>query len=173
MSVYVLDTPALLGLPLGQLRGRLVTVKEVIDEAQSPELRAKVEAALASGRVRIQEPTAESVRKVRDGARATGDRISRTDAKVLALALDLAESDPVILTDDYAVQNLASKFGIRWRGVRAPGIARVVEWGYRCSGCGREVRKSSGRCPVCGAELKREERRSRNLDPAGPNQAFK
>jgi endoribonuclease Nob1 len=103
--------------------------------------------------LKVTEPTADSLKRVREAAKCTGDsgRISQTDAGVLALALDIGAS---ILTDDYSIQNLATYLGIPYRPVGTKGIREMFRWRWRCVGCGRTFDKEHLECPVCGSELR-------------------
>jgi len=110
--------------------------------------------------IQFVSPGRESLEKVREAARLTGDdiRLSQVDMEVLALALELKAT---VLTDDYSIQNLAAQLGIDYKGVEKEGIRRVIRWGYKCSGCGRTYSVSHRECPVCGSLLKSYGRRKR------------
>jgi UPF0271 protein len=77
--------------------------------------------------------------------------LSPADRDILALALELGA---VLITDDFAVQNVAHRLGIATRSIRQRP-ARAIRWRYRCSGCGRYWQEP-GDCPVCGAQIKRK-----------------
>jgi UPF0271 protein len=85
-------------------------------------------------------------------ATASGDAgvLSEADIDLLALARDLSA---VIVTDDFAVQNVAIRMGIETQQIQQRR-ARRVRWRFRCTGCGRYYRES-GDCPICGAPMKR------------------
>lgn len=69
--------------------------------------------AVESGRIRIIEPTLETIDEVKASATSAGDSfyLSKTDLQVLALALEFKRRgyDPQIVTDDYSIQNIAKK----------------------------------------------------------------
>ena len=108
---------------------------------------------LAGAGLRVCEPAAEDLERVRAAADKSGDRgvISATDGDVLALALGLSAA---ILTDDFAIQNVAAALGIAVQPIQQRAAKRIA-WKYRCSGCGRYF-KNGGECPVCGAIIKRK-----------------
>ena len=162
MTVYVLDTSALIGISPGLLGGRLVTVEEVIKEAKSLELATKIEVALLSGKIQILQPSRASVARVLRAMRASGDKLSSTDIKLLALALDFQKQEAILLTDDYALQNLASRLGILYQKLREPGIKKEVQWVHECQGCGRKVSPFTSECPVCGSPVRRRKITSKN-----------
>jgi len=133
------------------LSGELYTTPGVIDELLDLRSKCRYEALLAGG-LCIREASAESARKVRDAARSVGDAeaLSATDTGILALALDIGGE---ILTDDFAVQNVAQKLGIPVRPMQQRRAKRRV-WKFRCPGCGQGA-EGPGICPVCGLRIKR------------------
>jgi len=145
----VLDTSALFSmnkLP----KGELYTTPGVIGEMKKyGDERAGYLAAL----VNVIEPTKESMKRVREGARITRDssRLSPVDMEVVALARDL---DAAILTDDYSIQNLAKYLGISYSPVNIQGITELVKWRLKCLGCGRVWDEPYPECPVCGSKLR-------------------
>lgn len=106
--------------------------------------------------VNVVEPKKEFVTRVEQAARETGDLdvLSRADAEVLALALQLGA---VLVSNDYAVQNVASRLGIEWQGTRG-GMEREIEWEWYCPACGRRYARRQ-ECVVCGTETKRRPKR--------------
>jgi UPF0271 protein len=163
VKVLVLDTSALImGLdPLG-LEFQSYTVPEVTQELRDqagPSYRLAI--STSSGKLKIQSPTLQSLKRVRDRAEALGDRIvlSKADASVLALALDLIgeSGDPIVVSDDYAVQNVAEGIGITYQSLATLGIRQKFEWTYYCPACFRSYSGGEAEvCEVCGTKLKRK-----------------
>jgi UPF0271 protein len=93
--------------------------------------------------------------------------LSATDKQVLALGLQLRDEmlEPVIVSDDYSVQNMADALGLRHRGLATPGIKRQFTWTLYCPGCRREYAKPQPDdvCPICGTELKRRPSRKKDI----------
>ncbi len=159
MPKYVLDTSALLSgreFPDGELY-----VPSAVTEEMRPggRMRRKMELHLEV-RIKIMEPTPESVAVVKEKARETGDagRISNTDAQVLALALDLG-AEAVVLTDDYSIQNLAKALGAKYHSMQTSGIKSVFQWEYVCAGCRRKYDAPREICPECGSEVRTRRRK--------------
>lgn len=102
----------------------------------------------------MEEASPESVEEVKEAARKTGDihKLSDTDIKVLAKALDEIKkgNEVVLVTDDYAIQNVAMSLGIRFDGILHRQISKEFKWVKVCRGCGRRI--ESEICPVCGSE---------------------
>lgn len=91
---------------------------------------------------------------VRDHASGTGDLDVLSDADIAALAL-AGEHQAVLVTDDYAVQNVASVLGVETQPFSQEGISRTITWVWYCPGCKVHEGTQKGRCPICDTELKR------------------
>lgn len=152
----VLDTSALLS-GLG-FEGEAYLPSSVLREARGRGIDARLESLLET-RARVLEPREEELRRVRAAARESGDdaRLSPVDHDVLALALQL---EAQVVSDDYAIQNVASRLGLPHRPALLPGIREEIGWSFRCTGCGRFWPAHEAPCPVCGAPLKRVRRRA-------------
>jgi endoribonuclease Nob1 len=108
---------------------------------------------LAGGTIQVRDPDPQAVLKIREVSRHSGDLpvLSDTDIDLLALAAELGGA---IVTDDYAIQNVANHVGIPVIPIHQRTAAKRT-WKYRCLGCGRYY-KDIGECPVCGAIIKRK-----------------
>lgn len=145
----VLDTSAFfIEVPLD---GELFTTPEVVMELKDLRSRARFEVLSARG-LFVREPGLESRSRVDAAAAGSGDAtvISTADREILSLALEIGAC---LVTDDFAVQNIALTLGIPIRSL-LQRKARFRKWRFRCTGCGRT---SSGpaECPVCGSPMKR------------------
>ena len=134
------------------LDGPMATTPSVVGELADLHAKCRFEVLLATG-LSVREPGDEALARVDEAAHRTGDAgvLSGTDREILALALELSA---VLVTDDFAVQNVAHRLDIETRSIRQRP-ARAIRWRYRCSGCGRYWREP-GDCPVCGAPIKRK-----------------
>jgi len=160
VKMYILDTSALAGgIAPGLINAKLLTVREIVEEAKSLEVRSQIETALLSKKIEIRQPSRESLRRVEKAMKESGDKISRGDLHLLALALDL-KGDAVLLTDDYALQNLAARLDIACRRIRTPGIKEVFVWESVCPGCGRRFQAFEQKCSVCGLKLERKPKKA-------------
>ena len=153
---YVLDASAFIyGIAPG---GEMETVPEVYAEVKDERSRLKLE--LMEG-LKVIEPGGCYVARVAEAARDTGDdqRISKADGDLLALALQETEAgkETIIMTDDYAVQNMARRLGIRAAALRQKKSRHSVAWEKRCTGCGRSYAEGEV-CPVCGSPLRLKKR---------------
>lgn len=132
--------------------GEAYTTPSVVAELVDLRSKCRYEALLATGLI-VREPDECHRNAVETAAAECGDaeRLSGTDREILALALELAA---VLVTDDFAVQNVAHRLKISTRSIHQRS-ARPIRWRFRCSGCGRFYREA-GECPVCGAAIKRK-----------------
>ncbi|MFW6265787.1 MAG: NOB1 family endonuclease, partial [Halanaeroarchaeum sp.] len=96
-----------------------------------------------------------TLQTVRQAAKRTGDAtvLSETDVRLLAAALEL---DATLVTDDYAMQNVADDLDLAVEVVAQEGITERRDWRYQCRGCGREFDEHRERCPICGSQLSRK-----------------
>jgi len=89
-------------------------------------------------------------------AEKTGDldSLSVTDIRVLALVNDFKREGCTIISDDYAVQNVAEKLGIKYISIFNKKITKLINWKKYCESCDKYYDK--GRlCKICGGKLKR------------------
>ncbi len=103
---------------------------------------------------RVVEADKKIVEKVKEASKKTGDYdvLSQTDFEVLALGY---QENATIVTDDYAIQNVASYLKIKFISAGISEIKEQRKWKWRCTGCGRYYRKYYKECPVCGSPLRR------------------
>jgi rRNA maturation endonuclease Nob1 len=156
---YVLDTGALIEMPLHELRVGLSAISQMDEvERHSPE-RAMI---LESQGPVFATPQPESVKSAHRAATASGDisGLSEVDVEVLALAL---ESGLPLVTDDYRLQNICESLGHSWRPAVTEGIKERWSWQLVCPGCGTiapaassptKSRGEHGNCADCGAGLR-------------------
>jgi UPF0271 protein len=100
-------------------------------------------------------PDGETVERIERAARETGDyeELSRTDIRLVAATFEL---DGTLVTDDYAMQNVAEKLEVDVEVIAREGIDEQRNWLFQCQGCGREFDEQHDRCPVCGSALSRK-----------------
>jgi UPF0271 protein len=147
--------------PLG-LDFESYSVPEVADELREqtgPSYRLAI--SKSSGKLRIRSPSSSSLKEVAEKASVLGDRVvlSKADTGVLALALELRTEGkaPVIVSDDYAVQNVAEGIGIAYQSLATLGIREKFNWTYYCPACYRRYDQADFQvCQICGTKLKRK-----------------
>ncbi len=154
-KVYVIDTSGFIA-QVEFRDGTTVTVPAVVDEIMDSTSRLRFDLLKDAG-LRVELPDVACREKVRSVAISTGDSsvLSVTDVDILAKALELKSGCGVILvTDDYAIQNVAANLGIEYMTTSTSGIKKKVVWVIKCTGCGNVV-ESGNECPICGSGVRR------------------
>ena len=148
----ILDTSAILSRRVSLMQGNVATTTSVLDEIRLGKIARYT--GFSSDMMDILAPGKESLAAAREAAEATGDlhELSRTDLDVIALCLDL---NGILVTDDYAMQNVASRLGLEFMGADLKPIDRDIKWQYRCTGCGKIFQQHVEICQVCGHQTKR------------------
>ncbi|MEM3064935.1 MAG: nucleotide-binding protein [Candidatus Nitrosotenuis sp.] len=108
---------------------------------------------LDAGRLQVIEPDPEKVDVVVERSKKTGDyqNLSEADVSAVALALQL---EVEIVTDDFAVSNLAKNLGLTVVPIMTKGIKVVGRWLYYCPACKKEF-SALDTCPICANKLRR------------------
>jgi len=183
-QALVLDTSAfIMGYnPLGSEDEQYSTpsVREELRPGETPRLRFEV--AEASGRLKATQPPGELLEELEASGLfgQTGGELSEADREILALAVWLKREglEPVLVTDDYDVQNVAEAAGLRYASLANLGIRYRYGWTMLCPGCGRVHPRREGAvtCRVCGATLvrrvSRAERALRRLPKASEGRSL-
>ncbi len=108
----------------------------------------------------VKPPSPQARETVEAISRSTGEKgyVSEADRDVVALALDLKGSglEPLIVSDDYAVQNLAEHLNLRYGSLANFGIVHKFRWVMYCPACHRKFKPPEKKCRVCGTDLKRK-----------------
>jgi UPF0271 protein len=111
--------------------------------------------AMEGAGMHIHIPADNTVETIERAATETGDagELSGTDVRLVAAAFEL---DATLVTDDYAMQNVAEHLGVAVEVIAREGITEQREWRFQCQGCGREFDDHRDRCPICGSDLSRK-----------------
>jgi len=164
----VLDTSAfLVGFDPFSVREEQVTAPKVQEEIKKKSMTwVRFKTAVENRKLKVKTPPEEFLKKVKASAITVGDSffLSETDMQLLALALELkaAGYKPQIVSDDYSIQNVATKMGIEFAALATFGIRRLLEWVRYCPACHKEYAAdySQTKCTICGTELKRKPRKT-------------
>lgn len=140
----------------------MYTTPQVFDEVargKSVEMRAR--GLIDSGRLKILSPDMESIAKISSSSREIEGSSILTDAdlSIIALGIEMTKQTSgkkvVIVTDDYAIQNVASSLNVEYQPVMTKGIRDKGDWLVYCPGCGREQEKETKLCEICGTAYRR------------------
>ena len=131
----------------------VVSVPEVHEELEG-EHALRFDAMEGSG-MTIHVPAPEAITNVERAARGSGDaaELSDTDIRLIAAALELHAT---LVTDDYAMQNVAERLDVPVEPIARDGITEEREWRFQCVGCSRTFDENKERCPICGSDLSRK-----------------
>jgi UPF0271 protein len=160
-KVYVIDTSGFIAR--AEFRdGTTVTVPAVVDEIIDSTSRLMFDLLKDIG-LRVELPERNYREVVRSAAISTGDAsvLSVTDVDILAKALEMnSEYEVILVTDDYAIQNVAANLGIEYRTAATSGIKKKIVWELKCTGCGNIVESGNAvesgiECPICGSGIRR------------------
>ncbi|SFM49955.1 NOB1 family endonuclease [Methanolobus profundi] len=157
MEYYIADSAVFI-MGAGLEPHRMITIPSVVNELKSNEASMRFELARESG-ARVEMPGEDFREAVLKIAKETRDceELSATDVDILAKALEYKDNS-VLLTDDYAVQNVARVMGIEVKPVAQKKIKDVLVWQKQCAGC-RRYFDSGDVCPVCGSALRKRRKR--------------
>ena len=113
-----------------------------------------IQILIETKRIIINEPEDRFLTAAIDSAKKSGDfsNLSDVDVSIIALSLQL---EAELVTDDFAVSNVAKNLSIKVIPVMTDGIKNIVTWMYYCPGCRTNFSKIT-ECPRCGNKLKRK-----------------
>ncbi len=161
-TVLVLDTCAILsGFAIHLSDTPQFTTPEVLNELRSDKIGSTTQLPLVNeASIGVSTPDEASMRRVNEVVDKVGEAsLSVTDRSLIALALELKNKgyEPVLVTDDYALQNLAAIMDFSFQPYVERGISHRYQWKLICPGCFREYEFSTnmGTCSVCGTKLKK------------------
>jgi UPF0271 protein len=152
LKVLVLDTSAFI-MGFNPTRpGEVYTVPAVEDEL--------LRGTMTQLRFHVNKEKGKVILKFPSPRTKAGEKghVSQADREVVALALDLKRDgqDPVIVSDDYAVQNMAEHLHLSYGSLANFGIAHKFDWIMYCPACHRRSTGPEKTCRVCGTDLKRK-----------------
>ena len=155
MVFRVLDATAFYaGIPFTS-NDSFMTTSAIYDEVEHIKKKhGALEMLQQTNRLQIREPSDEFITLVKNASVKTGDSttISKQDITIIALAL---ENKIELITDDFAVTNVARQLKIQTLSLMTQGISTVGKWIIYCSMCGKEFSKEK-ECPICGSKLNRK-----------------
>jgi rRNA maturation endonuclease Nob1 len=96
-----------------------LTINEVMDEFKDFRSKTLADSALKQGQLSLIEPKPEFVQAAQEFMASIGLVLSKTDAHLLAAALQLQAEDKEfeVLTDDYSLQNALQLKKIAFKGI--------------------------------------------------------
>ena len=155
MAFRVLDSSAFYaGIPFRSNEPSYIThlIYNVIEHIKKDHDAIRI--LIETKRLMINEPDNQFIITANNAAKKSGDfpNLSHEDISAIALSIQLKAE---LVTDDFAVSNVAKNLSIKVVPVMTSGIKNVVTWKYYCPGCKTDFSKVT-ECPRCGNRLKRK-----------------
>ena len=155
MAFRVLDSSAFYaGIPFSSNEPSYITSLVYNEIEHIKKDHDAIRILIETKRLTINEPENKFVIAANDAAKKSGDfsNLSDEDVSTIALSLQLKAE---LVTDDFAVSNVAKNLNIKVIPVMTTCIRNVVTWRYYCPGCKVNFSKTT-ECPRCGNKLKRK-----------------
>ena len=158
-KVYVLDASAIIGGFSSKKYQNFITAS-VIAEIKDLKSKLILESAIEQRSITIMEPELMDIKNVSKVIRKSGDvlRLSEEDKNLVALAFKLKResNDPIVVTDDYSMQNVLKIVKIPYRSVLTEGIKGIYGWVKVCKGCKKKYPPEYmyDECEICGTRIK-------------------
>ena len=148
--------------PLSVHEGQFTTHSVLRELRPNSTSRTRIQLAIESRKLSIHTPSVSSLKAVEEAAHTIGDIsvLSRADKDVLAVAVDLSRTglSPKLISDDYAVQNVAEFLDLKYVSLTTLGIRYRFKWVLYCPACKRRYTPDIENqvCSICGTQLKRK-----------------
>ena len=150
--MYILDTCAF--FTQKHPEGEFITVPGIKDEIINKQSKQYYENMLST-KLKIMKASVQSYKIVKEKAKETGDYgvLSNIDLDIIALGY---ESRGIIVTDDFAIQNVALALEIDFVSCSNKAITEKRIWKYKCTACHHKEKEKRNDCPICGnTEIRR------------------
>ncbi len=137
---------------LPHLSGDIYIPESVYKEIRSQLAKNIFELLNSKYKISIIQPEQKFIEIINNIIHKLGqNNLSSPDIDILALAIYLKQFDDVtIITDDYAIRNIAHELDIKSRGVKTTGGNKKRKYFYRCTACGTVFQYKIDNCDVCG-----------------------
>ncbi|QKR00402.1 NOB1 family endonuclease [Metallosphaera tengchongensis] len=154
MEKIIFDTAGFLG-GLQNSFDKVFTTPQVVEEVKDSRSMGNLSFSIITNKIVVMEPSQSALKKVEKVLRDLNEfSLTKTDKSVIALAVDL--NPAVVFTDDFAVQNVLIKLGIKFTPVRLGRTAQEIKsFSYVCESCGRTYREPKSECEVCGGKIRK------------------
>jgi UPF0271 protein len=111
-----------------------------------------LETLILNERIKILEPSEESLKLIKSSITQIGEtRLSDADISIIALA---KEFNVPLVTDDFAICNLAKTLSIELLNLGTKGIKDSRKWVKFCKSCGKGYPSTQTVCSLCGNKLR-------------------
>ena len=130
--------------------GEFFTAPGITNEIVNKQSKQYFENMLST-KLSVLKPKTISSEKVEMQAKETGDYdvLSKNDLEIIALGYELQGT---IVTDDFAIQNVASALGLNFVSCSGKEITEQRVWKYKCTACNHRDKEKRSDCLVCGSK---------------------
>mgnify|MGYP000078343893 CR=1 FL=1 len=144
--MFILDTCAF--FTQKHPEGKFITAAGIDSEIINKQSKQYFE-NMRSTKMEIMVPDVKYCEIIKKHAKETGDFdvLSKIDLDIIALGYELKGT---IVTDDFAVQNVALSLGLKFVSCSDKIITEKRSWLYKCTACSHTDKKKGKDCPVCG-----------------------
>jgi rRNA maturation endonuclease Nob1 len=162
-TVLILDSSAFINLKeLLQLDYSFYSVYGLESELKSSDAKLIYDLALLNDRLKLITPSEKSVKYIEEISKKTGDfqELSEIDILIIALSWEIKNEKryiPVVLTEDYSIQNVLTILKIKFKSIIEKGISNLIIWENFCPHCGKvyNTDPTLKKCPICEIKLKK------------------
>ena len=150
--MFILDTCAFFSQKHPD--GEFLTVPGIENEIINKQSKQYFESMLST-KMNVSKASEDSYKIIKKQAKETGDYdvLSKIDLDIIALGY---ETKGTIVTDDFAIQNVALVLELNFVSCSDKIIAEKRFWRYKCTACNHKEKEKRKDCPVCGnAEILR------------------
>lgn len=151
-KIYVLDSTVFLeGYANFFMDKACITIFEVSEELKNQQAAIELD-KLVKGGLQIINPSDESIGKINEIQKKTNDKLSVTDIKLIALALDFKNKkrNVEVVSDDYAIQNICKILDMDFMPLSQKGIKQKFIWTRICKACKHKTNEEI--CETCGSK---------------------
>lgn len=157
--IYVADV---LALAKYTPNSKIYTTNSIIDEVKLNEYKTKelrislIDSKIQKGEIIIKEPKKQFLREAKDIAVKTGDLkvMSEADISLVALSIELdrKKHKVMVLSDDFAVQNICNEIGMSVLNIVGQKIKKTIKWKNKCILCNKKFPNDykDKDCNYCG-----------------------
>jgi UPF0271 protein len=163
VKTLVLDASAfIMGFDPLSLDAKTYTTPNIIQELVGLSIHLRYTVAIETKKLKVISPSKNYVNIVKEASTLIGDKskLSDADISVLALAIELLSQgfDPIIISDDYSIQNVAEYLGVKHASMSTLGIKARIQWLIYCPACHENFPPNFlGKiCTVCGTQVRRK-----------------
>ena len=157
--IYVADVSALAKYTPDS---KIYTTNNIIDEVKLNENKTKelrislIDSKINKGEIIIKDPKKQFLQEAKDVAVKTGDLkvMSKADISLVALSIELdrEEHRVIVLSDDFAVQNICNETGVSVLNIVGQKIKKTIRWKNKCILCNKKFPNDykDKDCNYCG-----------------------